>query len=256
MTAIKSRKGKFSRKAAARAAGATAVALLVTATPPATASVPSSPTGAWTLPFGGAFASNSTGATPGMLVVGDSLVQFGGAQAHADTMRWITGKSTVAAAAGGASYSHWIRDNLMQGTGLSTLQGYVNFFKPRMTVIALGTNDARILNEDPNYTATDVENSIVMAVAAARTQSKCVMLINVHTQANFAGKVPTVNAKLSQVAARYTDNSVRVANWNGTINGQAWYDNDNVHHNTTGQEQYRSFIANSANGALGTVPCK
>jgi len=84
-----------------------------------------------------------------------------------------------------------------------------------------------------------------------------VVLVNVHTKGTFASKVPDVNAKISKVAATYTDNSVRVADWNAKINGQPWYNepSDPVHHNATGQAEYRSFIANSANSALGTAPC-
>jgi len=175
---------------------------------------------AWALNpnWSGPMQKSDSGQLPSILLVGDSLVQWGNPQLHANALRDATGRVGLAVGSVGASYSHWIRESLIGGVGLSPIGSYVTFLAPQITVLALGTNDARLLAEDPKYTAADVADSITWAVASARTKSKCVILVNSHTRSpKFSSNIRTVNSTANNVAAKWTDGSVTVANWNAKI---------------------------------------
>lgn len=237
-----------------------------TASVPATvsATVPQTPSErpAWALSKGWSDPNvkrSISGQLPSVLLVGDSLVWGGPSQAHADRLSSATGRVGLAVASVGASYSHWIRDYLIGAVGLSPIGSYVTFLAPQITVLALGTNDARLLAEDPKYTLTDVEASMTWAVASARTKSKCVVLVNSHTRdTKFSPMIPYVNSIASKVAAKWTDGSVTVADWYAKINSNpGWYDpKDPVHHGATGKIRYQEFISSTVDARLGVAPCK
>ncbi len=232
------------------------------------ACIPSTPTGNWALMGPGVVKSNTTGATPGVLLVGDSLIHWSDPQAHANALRFFTGRSATVAAVAGSSYSHWMNESLIKGAGLTTIPNYVNFLKPRITVFALGTNDARIMaKEQPQpladsntngYGFSDFVSSVSGAVDSALKTSKCVILIN--TQLGFGADTLTpmisargglVNAWLSQYASNRADRRVRVGDWNWfSRQHRDWFIADGVHHTATGQDQYRSFIVTKVSEAL------
>lgn len=232
------------------------------------ACIPSTPTGNWALMGPGVVKSNATGATPGVLLVGDSLIHWSDPQVHANALRLFTGRSATVAAVGGSSYSHWMNESLIKGVGLTTIPNYVNFLKPRITVFALGTNDARIMSQeqpqplaetnDNGYRLADFASSVNSAISSALTKSKCVILVNVQTdlgaEASFpriASRGGVVNGYLSQVAAGRSDRRVRLANWSAFSAGHRdWFVADGVHHTATGQAQYRSFIVTKVSEAL------
>jgi hypothetical protein len=244
---------------------AAVIALLVTAC------IPNAATGDWTL-TAGSVKSNTTGVGPPMFVLGDSLIFASGpndsddVQAYADNVRFFSGHNSTVAAAGGASWSHFTKSSLIGGTGLSTAYDYINFLKPRLTVIALGTNDARILNleagQQYGYTYDDFVGSMNGIVSAARATSKCVLLVNVterpETGAGFVDKAKLVNLALS--TQTFDKPYVRLADWNAqSINHPEWFRTEPIfgfyHHTDSGKAAYRQFIMNNIVSTLATPLC-
>lgn len=232
------------------------------------ACIPSTPTGNWALPWKGTVTSNSTGANPGILLVGDSLIAWSNPQSHADALRFFTGLSTAVASVPSASYSHWMNESLIKGAGLTTIPNYVNFLKPRITVLALGANDARIMSQeqpqplaetnDNGYKLTDFASSVNGAINSALTTSRCVILVDTQLTLGADASYPrissrggVVNGYLSQVAAGRSDRRVRLANWSAFSSGHRdWFQADGIHHTAVGQGQYRSFIVTRVSDAL------
>src|SRR5262249_5171175 len=63
--------------------------------------------------FPGQVGSNDTGSSPGVLVVGDSLVFNLNVQTMANAIRFFRGTDSVVAAAGGASMAHFNKSSLI-----------------------------------------------------------------------------------------------------------------------------------------------
>ena len=69
---------------------------------------------------------------------------------------------------------------LIGPSGLATVQSYVDFFEPlRVTVLALGSNDARIITgevSDPyGYRLEEYRRQALIAAGAALSGSSCVV---------------------------------------------------------------------------------
>src|SRR6185295_15396712 len=134
--------------------------------------------------FPGAVGSNDTGSSPGVLVIGDSLTFNLDVQQLANAIRFFRGSNAFVAAAGGASMAHFNKESLIHDAGLSTIQQYEDFFgSARITVIALGSNDARIITgergQDGAYTTDEFAGQAQIAVSAALSHSQCAVLVNV-----------------------------------------------------------------------------
>ncbi|HEX2737310.1 MAG TPA: hypothetical protein VHP57_04160 [Acidimicrobiia bacterium] len=234
--------------------------------------IPSAPTGNWTL-FGGGQASNTSGANPPVLVVGDSLVFWSGpnnasgVQAYADNIRLYTGRSATVGAAAAASYTHFTHSALLAGTPVSTIQDYVSFLSPRLTVLALGTNDARLLAGDTTnafgYTQSDFQASANTAISSALTKSFCVVAVNVTTRsqtgAPFIAQAAGVNNYLAQTAGS-SGGRVRLADWNSySASHPEWFDTGDAagYHqsDSSGKAAYRQFIIDQINAAFATGHC-
>lgn len=244
----------------------------------------------WQIPYNGSVSSNTAGSGGLVLVAGDSLIHWGGVAGDArtgtklvaDTVTWVTGHPTAVAAVAGSSYSHWVRDYLIKGplntgaggadryrTGVATIKQYEDFFKPRLTVIALGINDARIATEtrdnapvtadgktyDTKYRIdSDFKDSLATAVSDALSRSKCVLLVtpSVRNDAKFLGNVAKVNTRL-RAASAGNPARVRIADWaskDARASNAAWYVSDNVHHTDAGKKVYREFIAGEVAAAF------
>jgi hypothetical protein len=236
-----------------------------------TACIPDQATGAWQL-YGGSQKSNVSGANPPVLVLGDSLIHLSGpnnadgVQTYADYVRLYSGRSSTVAAATGASWSHFTKSSLIGTAGLSTAYDYINFLKPRLTVIALGTNDARILQGDVGksggYTYDDFIGSVNSIVSAVRATSKCVLLVNVterpQTGAGFVAQAKLVNLEL--LVKTFDNPYVRVADWNEYSKGSdTWFKTDagsaGYHHTDSGKAAYRQFIMEKIASTLSVPLC-
>jgi lysophospholipase L1-like esterase len=207
--------------------------------------------------FPGAVGSNDTGSSPGVLVVGDSLVFGVGVQTVANTIRFFGGTSSVVAAAGGASTAHFNKEGLIGASGLSTIQQYVNFFGDlRVTVVALGSNDARIITGElgtmDGYTIDEFRGQAELAVSSALSRSRCVVLINVANHWEIAAPqvVDDINAILGELG---TGNpKVRTADWNAfSAPHPEWFAAPNdIHHSDEGKDAYNGFITEAIAAAF------
>lgn len=241
------------------------VAVLAASTLALGGCVPTSPTAnGWGLLWGDQ-KSNGTGTNPATVVFGDSLIyssgpnDTNGVQAYADTLRFFTGHSAVVSAVAGASYSHYISDALLAGKGVTKIQDMVAFVRPHVTVIALGTNDGRLLGMDagnPNgYTQADFQGSANTAITSALNVNSCVVLVNATTshypaaQPNYPAQTAGVNAYLKS-RADSGGGRIRLADWDGYSGPHSdWFYAGDYHHNATGKDQYRSYITQQVGAA-------
>jgi hypothetical protein len=209
--------------------------------------------------FPGAAGSNDTGSSPGVLVVGDSLVFNLDVQAMANAIRFFRGTDSVVAAAGGASLAHFNKASLISSAGLSTIQQYEDFFGTvRITVVALGSNDARIITgergQDGAYTLDELDGQAEIAVSSGLSHSQCVLLVNVanHWEVAAPDVVNHINATFQDLAA--TDPRVRTADWNSfSAPHPEWFlSPTDIHHSVAGKVAYRDFINNAIAAAMAS----
>jgi hypothetical protein len=237
-----------------------------------TACIPDQATGAWQL-YGGSQKSNVSGANLPVLVLGDSLVYLSGpddsagnptdgVQTYADNVRFFSGRNSTVVAAAGASWSHFTKSSLIGSAGLSTAYDYIKILSPRLTVVALGTNDARILSVDSSYTFDDFIGSVNSIRSAALEKSRCVLLINVTerpaTGAPFVEKAKLVN--LGLLTQTFDRPYVKLADWNTYSAGavhDSWFKTDglNFHHTDLGKGEYRKFIMSNIASTLADPLC-
>jgi hypothetical protein len=206
--------------------------------------------------FPGATGSNATGSTPGVVVLGDSLVWGADVQTLADMIRFWRGTSAVVAAAGGASWAHFNKATLIGPSGLGTIQNYADFFHPRILVIALGSNDARIITGEVNdpygYRVNEYKDQAFWGTVGALNSSQCVVLINVadHWSAAASSQViAEVNTGLANLDA--ASDRILTFDWNAfSAPHPEWFASPtDIHHTPDGQAAYRNFI----NDAIATA---
>lgn len=199
--------------------------------------------------FPGAVGSNDTGSSPGVLVVGDSLVFGVEVQTLANQLRLFGGTDSVVAAAGGASTAHFNKESLIGASGLSTIQQYANFFGDlRVTVVALGSNDARIITGElgtmDGYTIEEYRGQAELAVSSALSHSRCVVLVNVanHWELAAPAVVDDINAILGELGTG--DPRVQLADWNAhSAPHPEWFAAPNdIHHSAQGKLAYLAFL--------------
>lgn len=242
-------------------------AVLVAAALLAGGCIPADNTGAWQIYPGDIQPRTPAGgATPGLLVLGDSLIASAGpnntsaALTFATTFREQTLLATTVAASGGTSFSHWVTPSLITKAGLNTVDNYVRFFKPRITVLALGTNDARILTTDKNYLQSDFEQSAGTAIMQSLAVSRCVVLTTVTTHTGplwqpfpFLAKANAVNAYLR---GRPRDR-IFIADWEAASAGHVdWFQPDQIHPvYGVGTNAYRNTVLGAVRSALASGKC-
>lgn len=210
---------------------------------------------------------NQTGTAYGngtwTLMVGDSLTNGVGAQAFANLLKSSNGRSAFVAASSGSSIPNWRNpgwlDNPAYGGGnLASLQNYEDFFKPRITILALGSNDARIMTGSPaSYSATAQFLNMVDAVNQAKSRSKCVLLTTVanHWSAATTANVNAVNASIAWADVNIT--GVYVADWKGYSAGHSdWFKSPtDIHHSNIGVLKYAEYIANVTKLLVASGQC-
>lgn len=220
--------------------------------------IPSQPTGNWALPWGSATGVNDTGSNPGIFVVGDSLLHLQ-VQTVADAIRFWRGTDAVVVAAGGASVAHFNSPSLINPSGLSTIEQYVNFFgNVRVTVIALGSNDVRLMAAEAGnqygYSFQEFGQQVSEAISDARAHSQCVVLVGVAPWDDAAPRqlVSDVNSLYAWAASG--DWRIEFADWNAYSAGHPeWFNapGRDVHHTAAGATAYRDFINNWIASMLG-----
>ncbi len=207
----------------------------------------------------GVTGSNDSGSTPGILVVGDSLVAEIDTQVVANAIRFFQGTSAVVVAAGGASVAHFNKESLIQAATLSTIQQYENFFGTvRITVVALGSNDARLITQERGqtggYTVAELAHQIDVAIASGLSHSTCVVLINVANHWDIAA--PAIVDEVNDVigCAAIGKARVRAADWNSfSASHPEWFlSPTDIHHSDAGKTIYRDFIVNAVGAALAS----
>jgi hypothetical protein len=208
--------------------------------------------------FPGAVGTNDTGSSPGVLVVGDSLVFGVGVQTVANTIRFFGGTDAAVAAAGGASMAHFNKASLISAAGLSTIQQYEDLFGDiRVTVVALGSNDARIITGERGqmggYTLDEFRGQAELAVSSGLSHSRCVVLVNVANHwldAAAPDVIDEINAALDEVGA--ANPQVRTADWNSfSAPHPEWFASPtDIHHTDAGKQAYNAFLYDAVAAAF------
>lgn len=231
----------------------TLAALIVAACIPDDTSKPG-----WGL-FPGQTGANDTGSAPGVLVVGDSLVFGLDVQVLANAIRFFRGTDAFVAAAGGASMAHFNKESLIGAAGLSTIQQYEDLFGTvRITVVALGSNDARIITGERGqvggYTLGELAQQAEIAVSSGLSHSQCVVLVNVanHWEIAAPDVVDEINRVLGELGTG--DPRVRTADWNSfSAPHPEWFASPtDIHHSEAGKIAYRDFINNAIAAAMAS----
>lgn len=205
-------------------------------------------------------------AAPTTLLVGDSLVLNLDAQAMADHMSKVTGRSTVVAASAGASTKNfvtdgWLHDPVWGGPALTTIGNYSAYLKAGITIIALGSNDARIMTHHRvAYAPLAYVAALIEAIDQAKTHSTCVFLVNV---ADHWGAVATspnigfVNQSIDGATAYSWANKVFKIDWASYSAGQdSWFAApDDIHHSPAGELYYADFITRAVDERIRAGLC-
>lgn len=192
-------------------------------------------------------AAGSSGAAPATLVVGDSLV-YGMSQGLADLLTSSSGRLTYVAASGGASVPNfvnpgWLDAPVWGGPALATIEQYNRFLGARITVIALGTNDVRIMAGYPaQYGRSQHAAALARAVQQARTSSVCVFLVNAadHSGPDRSDEVTAVDENIDAASV----GRVFRVDWKGHSAGhEDWFvEAGNPHHSPAGRLMYADLI--------------
>jgi GDSL-like lipase/acylhydrolase family protein len=210
-----------------------------------------------------------------VLVAGDSLTAIWsgvGARTMAESIRDATWMNAWVASSGGSSIPNWLFEGWLWGVpggDINPLQQLVDYLQPTITVIALGSNDARIIAAGmsaPNgYTAEVHRADLITAVEVAQSSSQCVLITNVADNwdaPNFEAAVAAVNANIESVIEekdRPGEKRVILLDWVGHEQGHPeYYAEDGLHHSDAGKEAYRTAITDSVrwlqlSGACGAM---
>lgn len=207
----------------------------------------------------------ATATTPGTVLVGDSLIWGLPAQSMANHMASVTGRGAVVAASGGASTKNfvtlgWLDDPPWGGPNLTTIGNYNAFFKPSITVIALGSNDARIMTSNPgSYSSWSHAATLIEAINQAKTHSTCVFLVNVanHWSSASSANIATVNLNIDGATAYSWVNKVFKIDWASYSAGQeSWFAAPgDIHHSPVGKLYYAELIARIVNEKIRAGLC-
>lgn len=204
--------------------------------------------------------AGAEGAAPATVVVADSLV-FGMSQGLADLLTSTSGRYTVVAASGGASVPNfvntgWLDAPLWGGPKLATIEAYNRFLGARITVIALGTNDVRIMDAYPaQYGPAQHGAALREAIRQARTSSTCVFLVNPadHSGPERSAEVAAVDAN---IVAASTGRVFRI-DWKGYSAGhEDWFAAaGDPHHSPMGRLLYADLIHRGVRDRIQAGQC-
>jgi hypothetical protein len=204
--------------------------------------------------------AGATGAGPATVVVGDSLI-FGMSQGMADLLTSTSGRLTYVAASGGASVPNFVNTGWLDapawgGPKLATIEAYNQFLGARITVIALGTNDVRIMAAYPaQYGRAQHAAALATAIRQARTSSTCVFLVNPadHSGADRSDEVAAVDQNIAAAAA----GRVFRVDWKGYSAGhEDWFAQaGDPHHSPAGRLSYVDLIHRSVRDRIQSGQC-
>lgn len=200
---------------------------------------------------------------PYTLVVGDSLTlgELYSVQGLADHVSSETGRSTyVTTTPGGQWITYGYRG---QQNGAGVVWDYTAVLDARLAIIALGTNDARIMSRWPHlYTQRQQLEVMNNAVREARRTADCVLLVNVRERNVFglggmvAREAAHVNENMRWVSVLDPDGRVFVADWNAhAAPHEQWFEENDVHLTWGGQLEYARFITSSAERIIDRHSC-
>jgi lysophospholipase L1-like esterase len=193
------------------------------------------------------------GATPGIILVGDSLIynmrtegQAGG-QGMADFLRDRMGRETFVSSAAGADWRQYGIEGHQDNNAF--VFDYAQLFEAEwgaegVVVIALATNDARLRTSGDISQAGHLQN-VRSIVSQTQLHARCIVLVNVRAR-GVTGMSATaanqINANLATVAAER--DYVYVADWNtlAAPHDATWFEPDNVHFTTAGEWAYADLI--------------
>jgi lysophospholipase L1-like esterase len=234
-----------------RLAGAVVLALVAVGVWRAPAAEAVCPAGPWGCPNQGyAQYRGANRSGEHVVVVGDSLVQNAG-PAVADR---LAGAGFVSFTIGARGYAYWHWNNgVAQGLDIGD---YVSREHADHVVLALGTNDARVLAAKPAaLTADDVRAQLRRGTSRALAASRgCVILVS-PSQRSHAPEAREVRALIRATAS--TSHRFAVADWGARSAGhEEWFvAPGNVHLSPAGNAAYAGFLTEQAeaarSGALG-----
>lgn len=185
------------------------------------------------------------------------MVLYGGPQAFADQLTASSGRAAAVAYSGGSSLSHWVTPALAPSLGVGVFGELVaSGASGGFAVLALGTNDARLMVKDPLYTEADYVGSLNTAIDSSLTDARCVILVNTSTRAGQAhlAKRNAVNSQMRGIDTR--GGRVRLADWDAHSSAQSgWFSSDSIHHTAAGSAAFRAFIGQAVVVAGQTPPC-
>jgi hypothetical protein len=239
--------------------------------------IPTYQEGVWILSSELVLGNNNTGSSPGVLIVGDGLVSGiaqaangNGPQELANAVRFWSGRDTFVGARKDASLSHYMSETLWNAPPEeipdpapplkpSIFEVGVVGFKRDLTVIALGSDDARILTTDGDrgdarYTSTDYRGQLDKAVTIALDNCKCVVLVNVADHwSNVASSldIAAINKEIAEAVAAEPA-KVRLADWKTHSAGkESWFNSPgDIYHTPAGRSAYQGFLVSAINLAL------
>lgn len=172
------------------------------------------------------------------------------------------GHPAAVAAVGGISYAHFVTPSLA-APEYSTIPDYEKFLRPRVTVLALGTNDGRLIAGNyGGYTQQDFQQSAAKAIDSALAVNSCVVLVDTTTH-YYPPDVPAYPAQAAGINAYLQSRvqsgggRVRMAqkdgkSWDEYSAGRAdWFLNNggDYHHTAAGINEYRGFITDNIKSA-------
>jgi hypothetical protein len=201
-----------------------------------------------------ATSAQAQGADPYLLFVGDSLTvgDLYSVQGLAEYLTAETQRSTYVTATPGGQWITYGYRGQQNGSGL--LWEYTDFLDPRLTVVALGTNDARIMTAVPERYAQHQHYEVMRnALRRAREHTRCVLLVNVRERevtgpgGMALADAVAVNDNIAWFAATDEERRTFVADWDSHAALQTdWFQPNDVHLTWAGQVSYASFIADQA----------
>jgi lysophospholipase L1-like esterase len=214
------------------------------------------PPSPWDCPWYGAPSyRGATASGERVTVIGDSLIQNLGDLVARDLS--TNGFVSYTIGAGGFAYAHW---NHGAAEGLD-IGDYVARENADHVVLALGTNDARLLAGRPGVTHQLVANQVLWGMTRAADESPgCVVLVSPTTR-GYGEVAEQVRAIITWLAAERNaalgTTRFHVADWDAHSAGhEDWFDGTgNVHLTDLGNQMYSNFItlhaALARNGGLG-----
>lgn len=162
---------------------------------------------------------------------------------------------------GGISWAHYATESLLSGTAISPLPSLAAFLRPRVALVALGTNDARLIaNGSGGYTQQDFQGAAAKSIDALLNVKSCVVLVNTTTHfyppsvPGYPAQAAGVNAYLKQ-RVDTGGGRVRMAtrdgqDWDTLSAGHPeWFLPNDYHHSDSGINEYRSFLVDNVKSA-------